>query len=56
MKQTRNDSIIAVWSAGYLNYPETREEQDRDVEIMQVEHADDDKYIVEFWRRVKYGQ
>ena len=51
MKQTRNDSIIAVWTAGYLNYPETREEQDKDAIIMQVEHSKDDEYIVEFYRR-----
>ena len=52
MIQTRNDSVMAIWTAGYLNYPDTRDEQDRDVIILQVEHAADDSYIVEFYRRV----
>lgn len=53
MIQTRNDSVMAIWTAGYLNYQDTRDEQDRDVIILQVEHAADDSYIVEFYRRVR---
>lgn len=51
MKQVRNDSVIAVWNRNYLNSPENRDEEDRNVIILQVEHSTGNDYIVEFYRR-----
>ena len=51
MKQIRNDSIIAVWSRNYLNCPQNRDDEDKDVTIMQVEHSIGDDYLVEFVKK-----
>lgn len=51
MKQIRNDSIIAVWRRNYLNCPQNRDDEDKDVTIMQVEHSIGDDYLVEFVKK-----
>ncbi len=51
MKQTIYDSVIAVWSPGYLNEPSKRCAEDQNVKILQVEATSNpDHYLVELLR------
>ena len=36
MKKIEAASVIEIWTAGYLNHPETRLEQDQKIKILQV--------------------
>ena len=48
MKKTHKNSRIEVWNVYYINNDDNRRSiTDRDVVIVQVEHAHDDQYIVE---------
>lgn len=47
MVKTREDSRIEVWSNQYINNPKYREDKDRDMVIIQMEHGKHNDYIVE---------
>lgn len=48
MKRTREDSRIEIWGMRYINIVEARDPEDRDLVIIQIEHAmTTDDYIVE---------
>lgn len=52
MKKIEAASVIEIWTAGYLNHPETRLEQDQKIKILQVETADisGESVLIEFVR------
>ena len=48
MTRTCSDSRFEIWTSSYVNLPNTREEQDKYVHIIQIEAATDaDTYLVE---------
>lgn len=48
MIKTRSDSRIEIWSSGYINKLNERFDEDKDVDIIQIEPGSHDKgYIVE---------
>lgn len=54
MRKTDPLSVFEVWDAGYLNYLETREEDDKEVRILQAEMSHDGEgVLVEVVRRKK---
>ena len=50
MRKERNDSIVEVWDRDYVNFPDKRNEEDREAQIIQIEHGYEDDYIVEIVR------
>ncbi len=44
------NSEIGIWSSDYINDPVKKLHGDYNIEIVQVEHATGDDYIVEFVR------
>ena len=51
MRKERNDSIVEVWDRDYVNFPDERNEEDKEAQIIQIEHGYEDDYIVEIVRR-----
>ena len=47
MVRLRRESRIEVWSSEYINDKSKRQEEDKYVEIIQIEHGIDDDYMVE---------
>lgn len=48
MVKIQKGSRIEIWCANYINNPKTRRPEDRNVEIVQIEHIEGTKdYIVE---------
>ena len=47
MIRTCENSRIRVWESYLVNNPRQRDYCDRNVEIVQIEHADGDDYMVE---------
>lgn len=48
-------SVIEIWPEGYVNKEGQYyiKPEDEDAEIVQIEHAHDDMYMVEIIRKVK---
>lgn len=53
MKKTRTDTILEVWKDWYINMPDKRNEDDKEAKIIQMEHGNNDMYIVEVLRKHK---
>lgn len=51
MKKTRTDTILEVWEDWYINMPDKRNEDDKEARIIQIEHGNNDMYIVEVLRK-----
>lgn len=47
MVRLRRESRIEVWSSEYINDKSKRRDEDRYVEIIQIEHGIDGDYMVE---------
>lgn len=47
MIRSRADSKIEIWGIDYINNPYKRITSDLNKEIVQIEHANNDYYIVE---------
>lgn len=54
MVRTREDSVMEIWPEDYLNCEACRQDKDIDVEILQVQYAYSDRFIVEFVRKKDY--
>ena len=52
MRKERNDSVVEVWDRDYINFPDERNEEDKEAHIIQIEHGHEDDYIVEIVRGV----
>lgn len=51
MIRRRIDSKIEIWATNYINFPNTRAQEDRDKEIEQIEAAPGKQdFIVEVFR------
>lgn len=50
MQKERNDSVVEVWDRDYINFPNERNEEDKEAQIIQIEHGHEDDYIVEIVR------
>ena len=50
MRKERNDSVVEVWDRDYINFPNERNEEDKEAQIIQIEHGHEDDYIVEIVR------
>lgn len=53
MKKTSNNSILRVWTVNCLNEPEQRSKEDKGCEVLQVEHFDNARVIVEIVRKYR---
>lgn len=47
MIRSRTDSKIEIWGRNYINNPYKRTASDMNKEIVQIEHANNNDYIVE---------
>lgn len=47
MIKQREGSRLEVWSANYINFPDSRYEEDKKAVILQIEHSVADQYMVE---------
>lgn len=47
MFKTRAESTIEIWGMKYINSPKTRQPQDINKKIIQIESVGNDNYIVE---------
>ena len=52
MQKISGNSIIEIWGGNYINDISCRDENDKNVEILQIERGSmKDDYIVEFIRK-----
>lgn len=51
MKRSRKDSRIEVWNETYINNPRTRNLEDRDAQIEQIEPVYGLSFIVEVFNK-----
>lgn len=47
MRKLYPNSRIKIWDSDLINNTDRRQEADKNVDIVQIEHADGDDYIVE---------
>lgn len=56
MIRRRFDSKIEIWATNYINFPNTRAQEDRDKEIEQIEAIPGKQdFIVEVFRPARGG-
>lgn len=53
MRKLYPNSRIEIWDSDYINNTDRRQEVDREVDIVQIEHANNQSFIVEIVEQKK---